>query len=107
VAKDVPLARLAVHFHDTYGQALANILAALEMGVTVIDSSVAGLGGCPYAKGASGNVATEDVVYMLNGMDIANGVNLDKLAAAGRSIIKTLGRTPTSKVAQALAAKVS
>jgi hydroxymethylglutaryl-CoA lyase len=105
VAKDVPLDRLAVHFHDTYGQALANILAALEMGVAVIDSSVAGLGGCPYAKGASGNVATEDVVYMLNGMGIASGVDLDRLAAAGRSIMKTLGRSPTSKVAQALAAK--
>jgi isopropylmalate/homocitrate/citramalate synthase len=107
VAQDVPLDRLAVHFHDTYGQALANILAALEMGVRVIDSSVAGLGGCPYAKGASGNVATEDVVYMLNGMGIASGVDLDKLAAAGRTIMKVLGRPPTSKVAQALAAKVA
>jgi isopropylmalate/homocitrate/citramalate synthase len=94
-----------VHFHDTYGQALANILAALEIGVTVIDSSVAGLGGCPYAKGASGNVATEDVVYMLNGMGIASGVDLDRLAAAGRAIMKELGRVPPSKVAQALAAK--
>jgi isopropylmalate/homocitrate/citramalate synthase len=107
VAKDVPLDRLAVHFHDTYGQALANILAAMELGVAVIDSSVAGLGGCPYAKGASGNVATEDVVYMLNGMGIATGVDLDRLAAAGRAIMHTLGRTPPSKVAQALAAKVS
>jgi isopropylmalate/homocitrate/citramalate synthase len=107
VAKDVPLDRLAVHFHDTYGQALANILAALEMGVSVIDSSVAGLGGCPYAKGASGNVATEDVVYMLNGMEISSGVDLDRLAGAGRAIMKTLGRAPTSRVAQALASKVS
>jgi isopropylmalate/homocitrate/citramalate synthase len=105
VAKDVPLERLAVHFHDTYGQALANILAALELGIGVIDSSVAGLGGCPYAKGASGNVATEDVVYMLNGMGMETGVDLDRLAAAGRSIMKALGRAPTSKVAQALAAK--
>jgi isopropylmalate/homocitrate/citramalate synthase len=107
VAKDVSLNRLAVHFHDTYGQALANILAALEMGVAVIDSSVAGLGGCPYAKGASGIVATEDVVYMLNGMGIASGVDLGKLAAAGRVVMQTLGRAPTSKVAQALAAKIS
>jgi len=105
VAKDVPLERLAVHFHDTYGQALANILAALEIGVAVIDSSVAGLGGCPYAKGASGNVASEDVVYMLNGMGISTGIDLEKLATAGRAIMKTLGRAPTSKVAQALAAK--
>jgi hydroxymethylglutaryl-CoA lyase len=107
VAKDVPLDRLAVHFHDTYGQALANILAAMEMGVAAIDSSVAGLGGCPYAKGASGNVATEDVVYMLDGMGIASGVDLDRLAAAGRRIMKELGRAPTSKVAQALAAKAA
>jgi isopropylmalate/homocitrate/citramalate synthase len=105
VANDVPLEHLAVHFHDTYGQALANILAALEIGVQVIDSSVAGLGGCPYANGASGNVATEDVVYLLNGMGIASGVDLDRLAAAGRAIMQTLGRAPSSKVAQALAAK--
>jgi isopropylmalate/homocitrate/citramalate synthase len=96
-----------VHFHDTYGQALANILAALELGVTVIDSSVAGLGGCPYAKGASGNVATEDVVYMLDGMGIASGIDLARLAAAGRTIMKELGRAPTSRVAQALAARAN
>jgi isopropylmalate/homocitrate/citramalate synthase len=107
VAETVSRDRLAVHFHDTYGQALANILAALEAGIAVIDSSVAGLGGCPYAKGASGNVATEDVVFMLNGMNIGTGVDLDKLAAAGRAIMKTLGRAPTSKVAQALAARAS
>jgi isopropylmalate/homocitrate/citramalate synthase len=106
VAADIPLPRLAVHFHDTYGQALANILAALERGIAVVDASVAGLGGCPYAKGASGNVATEDVVYMLDGMGIATGVNLAKLAAAGRNIMQHLGRAPTSKTAQALAAKV-
>lgn len=106
VAKHVAMKQLAVHFHDTYGQALANILATLEMGIGVIDSSVAGLGGCPYAKGASGNVATEDVVYMLNGMGIGTGVNLDKLAKVGRTVLQQLGRAPASKVAQALAAKV-
>jgi isopropylmalate/homocitrate/citramalate synthase len=105
VAGEIPVDRLAVHFHDTYGQALANILAALEMGVSVVDSAVAGLGGCPYAKGASGNVATEDVVYMLNGMAIATGIDLDLLAAVGRKITKQLGRTPVSKAAQALAAQ--
>jgi isopropylmalate/homocitrate/citramalate synthase len=105
VAATVPMDRLAVHFHDTYGQALANILAALEIGIGVVDSSVAGLGGCPYAKGASGNVATEDVVYMLNGMGIETGVDLDKLAAVGRAISRQLGRAPVSKVAQALAQK--
>ena len=107
VAERVPVNRLAVHLHDTYGQALANIYAALEFGVAVVDSSVAGLGGCPYAKGASGNVATEDVVYMLNGLGIETGVNLDKLAATGRTICAELGRAPASKVAQALAAKSS
>jgi len=102
VAKAVPVERLAVHFHDTYGQALANIYAALERGVSVIDSSVAGLGGCPYAKGASGNVATEDVVYMLNGLGIETGVNLDKLIEAGRFICGEIGRVPSSKVNIAL-----
>ena len=106
VAKGMSMDRLAVHFHDTYGQALANILAALELGIAVIDSSVAGLGGCPYARGASGNVATEDVVYMLDGMGIRSGVDLGRLAAAGRAIMQQLGRAPRSKVAQALAAKV-
>jgi isopropylmalate/homocitrate/citramalate synthase len=107
VAAQVPMQRLAVHFHDTYGQALANILAALELGIATVDSSVAGLGGCPYAKGASGNVATEDVVYMLDGMGIASGVDLNKLAAVGRGISHQLGRAPVSKTAQALAAKAS
>lgn len=102
VAKVVPVERLAVHFHDTYGQALANIYAALETGVSVVDSSVAGLGGCPYAKGASGNVATEDVVYMLNGLGIKTGVDLNKLIEAGRFICDALGRTPASKVNIAL-----
>ena len=105
VAERVPIERLAVHCHDTYGQALANIYAALGLGVAVIDSSVAGLGGCPYAKGASGNVATEDVVYLLHGLGIETGIDLDKLAAAGRYICGELGRAPASKVAQALAAK--
>jgi hydroxymethylglutaryl-CoA lyase len=107
VAKHVPVRQLAVHFHDTYGQALANILATLELGIGVVDSSVAGLGGCPYAKGASGNVATEDVVYMLNGMGIATGIDLDRLAKVGRAILQQLGRAPASKVAQALAAKAA
>ncbi|MGQ0665048.1 MAG: hydroxymethylglutaryl-CoA lyase [Pseudomonadota bacterium] len=105
VAGRVPRRRLAVHFHDTYGQALANILATLELGIAAIDSSVAGLGGCPYAKGASGNVASEDVRYMLGGLGIETGVDLDKLAAAGRFICAELGRPPASKVAQALAAR--
>jgi hydroxymethylglutaryl-CoA lyase len=105
VAAAVPRERLAVHFHDTYGQALANILASLERGVAVIDSSVAGLGGCPYAKGASGNVASEDVLYLLDGLGIATGVDLTRLAAAGAFISKALGREPASKVARALAAK--
>jgi isopropylmalate/homocitrate/citramalate synthase len=105
VAKHVPMQQLAVHFHDTYGQALANIFAALELGIGVVDSSVAGLGGCPYARGASGNVATEDVVYMLDGMGIATGIDLDRLARVGRNVLQQLGRTPASKVAQALAAK--
>jgi isopropylmalate/homocitrate/citramalate synthase len=105
VAGEVPIGRLAVHLHDTYGQALANLYAALEMGVATADSSVAGLGGCPYAKGASGNVATEDVVYMLDGLGIETGVALDKVFEAGRFICDALGREPTSKVAKALAAK--
>ncbi|QDQ28870.1 hydroxymethylglutaryl-CoA lyase [Chitinimonas arctica] len=104
VADVVPVERLAAHFHDTWGQALANLYAVLEMGVASIDSSAAGLGGCPYAKGASGNVATEDVVYLLNGLGIETGVDLDKLAAAGRFINQQLGRAPASKAAAALAA---
>ncbi len=105
VTERLPIESLAVHFHDTYGQALANILACLELGVAVVDSSVAGLGGCPYAKGATGNVATEDVLYMLDGLGIETGVDLDALAAAGRFISDHLGRPPASKVAQALAGK--
>jgi hydroxymethylglutaryl-CoA lyase len=105
VASSVPLKQLAVHFHDTWGQALTNILATMELGVEVIDASVAGLGGCPYAMGASGNVATEDVVYMLNGMGVQTGIDLEKLAAAGRGIMKVLGRRSASKAALALAAR--
>ena len=104
VAGRVPVPQLAVHFHDTYGQALANILACLQLGVAVVDSSVAGLGGCPYAPGAAGNVATEDLLYMLNGMGIETGVDLEELAAAGRKISAQLGRKPASKVAGAIAA---
>ncbi|WP_376960351.1 hydroxymethylglutaryl-CoA lyase [Azospirillum sp. A26] len=101
VAERVPVEKIAVHFHDTYGQALANILAALQMGVAVVDSSVAGLGGCPYAKGASGNVASEDVLYMLNGLGIETGVDLDRLIAAGAFISDAIGRPTASKVARA------
>lgn len=102
VSKEVPLKQLAVHFHDTYGQALANIYVALEKGIAVIDSSVAGLGGCPYAKGATGNVATEDVVFMLNELGIETQVDLKKLVAVGRFISAQLKRKPQSKVNQAL-----
>jgi hydroxymethylglutaryl-CoA lyase len=105
VASDVPLERIALHFHDTYGQALANIFACLELGVSVVDSAVAGLGGCPYAAGATGNVATEDVVYMLNGMGIETGIGLAALAEAGRTISHHLNREPASRVARALTAR--
>ncbi|MDN5869649.1 MAG: hydroxymethylglutaryl-CoA lyase [Nitrococcus sp.] len=105
VAREVPLAHLAAHFHDTYGQALANLFAVLQLGLATIDSAVAGLGGCPYAAGASGNVATEDVIYLLNGLGIASGVDLEHLAATGRWICERLGRQPNSKVAQALAVR--
>jgi hydroxymethylglutaryl-CoA lyase len=104
VAGEVPIDALAVHFHDTYGQALSNILACLEEGVAVVDSSVSGTGGCPYAKGASGNVASEDVVYMLHGLGIATGIDLDALAATGRWLAGLLGRDSGSKVGRALAA---
>ncbi|XP_032645452.2 hydroxymethylglutaryl-CoA lyase, mitochondrial isoform X1 [Chelonoidis abingdonii] len=101
VMKEVPVRALAVHCHDTYGQALANTLVALQMGVSVVDSSVAGLGGCPYAQGASGNVATEDLVYMLHGLGIHTGVDLQKLMEAGVFICKALNRRTSSKVVQA------
>ncbi len=106
VAEQVPVAALAVHFHDTYGQALANILACLERGIAVIDASVAGLGGCPFAPGAAGNVATEDVLYLLDGLGVRTGVDLAALAEAGRFICAVLERQPASKTAQALAARL-
>ena len=101
VMAELPVAALAIHAHDTYGQALANVLTALELGVRVVDSSVAGLGGCPYAKGASGNVATEDVVYMLDGMGVPTGVDLAAVIEAGRRICGVLQTTNRSRVAQA------
>jgi hydroxymethylglutaryl-CoA lyase len=101
VAKRVPIEKLAAHFHDTYGQALANLLAVLELGIATIDSSVSGLGGCPYAPGASGNVATEDVVYMLDGMGIETGIDLTLLIKAGNMISTHLGQKSRSKVALA------
>ncbi|XP_077469261.1 3-hydroxy-3-methylglutaryl-CoA lyase, cytoplasmic isoform X2 [Stigmatopora argus] len=107
VMKEVPASALAVHCHDTYGQALPNILTALQMGVRVVDSAVAGLGGCPYAQGSSGNVSTEDVLYMLHGMGIHTGVNLDKVLEAGDFICAALHRKTNSKVAQARASMSS
>jgi hydroxymethylglutaryl-CoA lyase len=107
VAKKVPIGKLAGHYHDTYGQALANIYASLEAGVKIFDSSVAGLGGCPYAKGATGNVATEDVVYLFEGLGIETGIDLQKLFHAGQFICNELGREPASRVARALAAKLA
>jgi len=103
VTEKIPLKQLAVHFHDTYGQALANILAVLEKGIAVVDSSVAGLGGCPYATGASGNLASEDLLYMLDGLGIETGVDLESLVAAGNYISDQLGRPSGSKVARAMA----
>ena len=105
LASDLPIEQLAAHFHDTYGQALANIHAVLQVGIAVIDSSVAGLGGCPYAKGATGNVATEDVVYMLDGMGIDTGVDMNKLLDAGVYINSFLNRQPVSRAANALLKK--
>jgi hydroxymethylglutaryl-CoA lyase len=101
VARDIPRERLAGHFHDTYGQALPNIYASLIEGISVFDSSVAGLGGCPYAKGATGNVASEDVLYLLQGLGIETGVNMDKLIAAGQRICDALGKANGSRVARA------
>jgi len=106
VAGVVPMAHLAMHFHDTYGQALANLYAGMEEGARVIDSAAGGLGGCPYAPGATGNVATEDVVYMLEGMGVATGVDMPKLVAATNAISKLIGRPPVSRVAAALNAKM-
>lgn len=103
--KHYPLVELSGHFHDTYGQALTNIYACLEMGIHTFDASVAGLGGCPYAKGATGNVATEDVVFLLNGLGIETGIDLDKLVDAGAFISGVLGRPPVSRVGRAILAK--
>ena len=105
VAETVPVETLAGHFHDTYGQAIANVYAAMEAGVATFDSSVAGLGGCPYAKGATGNVATEDLLYLLEGLDIETGVDMTRLRIAGRYISDFLGRPPASRVARALDAR--
>jgi len=105
VARRIPLDMLAGHFHDTYGQALANILAVMELGVATFDSSVAGLGGCPYAKGATGNVATEDVLYMLNGLDVETGIDMNRLLDAAQFICDHLGRPTASRAGRALAAK--
>src|SRR5450432_2399869 len=105
VAGSVPMAHIAMHFHDTYGQALANLYAGMEEGARVIDSAAGGLGGCPYAPGATGNVATEDVVYMLEGMGVATGVDMAKLLAATNEISRLIGRLPVSRVATALNAR--
>jgi len=107
VARGIPIEKLGGHFHDTYGQALANIFAALELGVATFDCSVAGLGGCPYAPGATGNVATEDVLYMLNGLDIGTGVDMDALLQAAQFICGQLGRPTASRAGRALAAKAA
>jgi len=104
-ARAISIDQISGHFHDTYGQACANVLACLELGVSTFDTSVAGLGGCPYAKGATGNVATEDVLYMLHGMGISTGIDLDKVCDAGQFISQALGRAPHSRVNRALAAK--
>ncbi len=103
VTVDVPVECVAAHFHDTYGQALANLLAVMDLGVRVIDTAIAGLGGCPYAKGASGNVATEDVLYMLDGMGVRTGVDMEKLLKTSRAISRAIGTSPMSRVAKAYA----
>jgi hydroxymethylglutaryl-CoA lyase len=105
--KGVPIDRLAGHYHDTYGMAIANVYASLQLGMAVFDSSIAGLGGCPYAAGASGNVATEDLVYLLHGLGIETGINMEKLLVAGQFILQQLGRQPAAKAAKALLARRS
>ncbi|MDO8299740.1 hydroxymethylglutaryl-CoA lyase [Lacisediminimonas sp.] len=105
VIRDFPVSQLSGHFHDTYGQALANIYASLECGITIYHSSVAGLGGCPYAKGATGNVATEDVLYLMQGLGIETGIDLDQVVEAGQFISAALGRKSTSRAGNAIAAK--
>ena len=105
VGAELPVANLAMHFHDTYGQALANLYAGMEEGVRVIDAAAGGLGGCPYAPGATGNVATEDVAYMLEGMGVTTGIDMDKLLATTNEVATLLGRPPVGRVASALNAK--
>lgn len=105
LASEVPVSELAMHFHDTHGQALANIYACLEEGVRVLDSSAGGLGGCPYAPGASGNVATEDLLYMLDGLGFETGIDLDAVADASSSMLRLLGREAQSKAARAVGAR--
>jgi len=107
VAKYIPVERLSIHMHDTYGQAVANVYAALECGIATFDSSVAGLGGCPYAKGATGNVATEDVLYLLDGLGIETGIDMKKLIAAGDYICSVLGRPTNSRAGKAIATKLA
>jgi hydroxymethylglutaryl-CoA lyase len=107
VAKYIAIDRLSIHMHDTYGQAIANIYAALECGIATFDSSVAGLGGCPYAKGATGNVATEDVLYLLDGLGVETGVDMVKLIAAGEYICGVLGRPTSSRAGKAIATKMA
>jgi len=107
VAGEIGIGRVALHFHDTYGQALANVLACLDLGVTTVDTAVAGLGGCPYAPGASGNLATEDLVYMLAGLGVETGVDLKRLTMAGRAVCSVLGTRPRSRAAQALSAQMA
>jgi hydroxymethylglutaryl-CoA lyase len=104
-AQEFPIAQMAGHYHDTYGQALANIYASLEVGISIFHSSIAGLGGCPYAKGATGNVATEDVLYMMQGLGIDTGIDLDAVVDAGQFISQHLGRKGASRVGNALIAK--
>ena len=100
-AERIGIDRISVHFHDTYGQALANILACIDLGVSTVDTAVGGLGGCPYAKGSAGNVATEDVVYLLNGLGIETGINLDKLVEITKNLSQRLNHPPASRVARA------
>jgi hydroxymethylglutaryl-CoA lyase len=105
VAKEFAIERLSGHFHDTYGQALANIYASMEVGISIFHSSVAGLGGCPYAKGATGNVSSEDVLYMMNGLGVATGIDLNAVVDAGQFISQHLGRKAVSRAGNAIAAK--
>ncbi len=105
-AQEYPLAQLSGHFHDTFGQALANIYASMEVGIAIFHSSVAGLGGCPYAKGATGNVSTEDVLYLMQGLGIATGIDLDAVVAAGQFISQHLGRKAVSRAGNAIAAQL-